>query len=137
MRWLRSRLGHRGAALLFFAFLDFVYCGSLFLPTRAARDGELYRFLSAIVPLWGWAILWGAVGAVCLIYAFRRRDQPGFSAAMGLKVLWASVCIGGQISGDLERGYVAAAVWGALAALVGLLSTWPEPSEGPWTRPSR
>jgi len=34
---------------------------------------------------------------------------------------------GGQAFANLDRGYVSAAVWLALAFLVGLIAGWPEP----------
>jgi predicted MFS family arabinose efflux permease len=136
MRRLAHRVGHRGSALLFFALLDLIYCISLLFPPERTRRTESFLFLAAMLPLWVWAALWGAVGAVCLVFAFRRRDQPGFASAIGIKVLWAGVYLGGWIAGHLERGYVSAVVWGALAALAGLLSSWPEPPErgARWTR---
>lgn len=137
MRRLGHQVGRRGASLLFFGLLDVVYCQALLFPTRTARNTSGYRFLADIMPLWAWAAMWGVVGVLCLVYAFRKRDQPAFAAAMGLKVLWGSVYVGGQWTGAVERGYVSAVVWLALAALVGLLSTWPEPTKEPrWTQPS-
>jgi hypothetical protein len=132
------RVGRRGCALLFFALLDFFYCHALLFPSSTARRSGAYQFLALVLPLWAWAILWGVVGAICAICAFRRHDQPGFAAAMGLKVLWGTVYLGGWLFVGLERGYVAAVIWLAFAALVGLLSTWPEPPRGgeAWTRPS-
>ncbi|HZM83761.1 MAG TPA: hypothetical protein VFC19_49210 [Candidatus Limnocylindrales bacterium] len=127
MTALRRRIGRRGAALLFFAFLDIVYCLSLLTPTQAARDSAALRFAAAVAPLWAWAGLWGTVGVVCLFCAFLRRDQVGFTAAIAIKVMWGLLLVGAQLFGDVERGYVSAAVWLALALLVGLISGWPEP----------
>lgn len=123
----QQRIGRRGAALLFFAFLDLVYCWSLLTPSAAARDSPSLRFIAGIAPLWVWAGLWGAVGLVCLCCAFLRRDQVGFTAAIAIKVMWGLLLVGAQAVGGVDRGYVSAAVWLALALLVGLISGWPEP----------
>jgi hypothetical protein len=133
-----ARLGRRGCALLFFAFLDLVYCHALLFPSASARRTPSLTFLASVVPLWGWALLWGSVGVVCLVFAFRRHDQPGFSAAIAVKVLWGAMYLGGWLFADLDRGYVSATIWLAFAAFVALLSGWPEPNgKGPlWTRPS-
>ena len=137
---LRRRVGHRGSALLFFAVLDFVYCYSLLVPSRDARESPTLKFLAAIVPLWAWAIAWGSVGVVCLAKAFRRRDQAAFALAIGIKVLWGLVSLGGWLIGDVDRGYVSAAVWLVFAAFVGIIASWPEPPPGwkerAWTPPS-
>jgi hypothetical protein len=134
------RLGRRGGALLFFAMLDLFYFFNLMFPSKLARSSGTFVFLATVVPLWTWALLWGVVGVVCLVCAFRRRDQVGFSAAIGLKVLWGLVCMGAWWWGGVERAYVTAVVWLAFAGLVGILAGWPEPNggKGPaWTRPSR
>ncbi|MFF0823072.1 hypothetical protein ACFYUR_22145 [Micromonospora haikouensis] len=137
---LRRRVGHRGSALLFFAVLDLVYCHSLLLPSPQARRGELLTFLASMLPLWTWAAAWGAVGALCLVQAFRSRDQAAFAAAIGLKVLWGVVTLGGWVIAGLDRGYVTASVWLVFAAFVGIVASWPEPPHGwkerTWTPPS-
>lgn len=130
------RLGRRGCALGFFAFLDLVYCWALLFPSETARRTDPLVYLAGVLPLWVWAILWGSVGVTCLVFAFRWEDSPGFAAAIGLKVLWGLMYLGGWLFADLERGYVSAAIWLAFAAFVGLLAGWPEPNgKGPaWTR---
>ena len=124
---LRERVGRRGAALLFFAFLDLIYCWSLLDPPRSTRDTAASVFLASILPLWLWALVWGIVGVICLVGAFRRRDEWAYTAAIAVKVLWGSLFAGGWLFADLERGYVSAAVWFALALLVALIAGWPEP----------
>ena len=140
MHQVRHRVGHRGSALLFFAVLDLVYCQALLSPSHEARRTAQLMFLAAVVPLWVWAILWGSVGVLCAVQAFRRRDQAAFTAAIGLKVMWGLVSLGGWLVGGVERGYVSAAVWLVFAAFVGIISSWPEPPHGwkerSWIAPS-
>lgn len=137
---LRRRVGHRGSALLFFAVLDFVYCYSLLAPSREARESPTLRFLAEFLPLWVWAVAWGAVGVVCLWYAPRRRDQLAFTAAIGIKMAWGLTSLGGWLIGGVDRGYVTAAVWLVFAGFVGIIASWPEPPHGwkerAWTPPS-
>lgn len=134
----RFRVGRRGAALLFFAFLDMYYGVSLLAPTKEARSSSAMMWVASILPLWVWSLGWFLVAALCMVDAFRQHDRIAFSAAMGIKMLWAGIYVGAQLAGVLERGFAGAAIWLALAALVGLLSSWPEPpQEGPaWTPPS-
>jgi hypothetical protein len=137
---LRHRVGHRGSALLFFAALDAVYSVSLLFPGARDQWPESLRWLDTVLPLWVWALAWGAVGAVCGWQAFRRRDQVAFACAIGIKVMWGLVSLGGWLVGGVERGYVSAAVWLVFAAFVGIIASWPEPPHGwkerTWTQPS-
>jgi hypothetical protein len=131
------RLGRRGLSLLFFAILDAIYSISLVAPDEATRHVPLFQWLASIAPLWVWAVLWGATSLVLFWFAFQRRDQVGFSAAIFLKVTWGLVSLGGWIFGDVDRGYVSAAIWLFLAGFVGVLAGWeenpPRPKGASWT----
>lgn len=120
---LRYRVGRRGCALLFFALLDLIYAASLL----SAPAGGSYRFLADILPLAVWAGLWGAVGLLCAVQAFLPSDRAAFAAASLIKVVWGMVQLIGWLIADLDRGYVAAAVWLAFAAFVLVIAGWPEP----------
>lgn len=136
---LRRQVGRRGAALLFFAALDIVYCHALLFPSRRARDSDSLQYLARILPLWVWAAIWGTVGVLCLVQAFRRKDSLAFSVAIGVKVLWGLVSLFGWLLGGVDRGYVTAAIWLAFAGFVAIIASWPEPINGRgrprWTPP--
>lgn len=136
---LRHRVGRRGSGLLFFAVLDLIFAYSLLYPDKVTRHGPSFVFYRSLAPMWVWAAVWAAVGLVCLWYAFTRCDQLGFTAAISLKVGWGLLHLGGWLIGDLERGYVAAAIWLAFAAWVWIVAGWAEPGDGrgpTWKRPS-
>ena len=137
---LRRRVGHRGAALLFFAMLDLVYCQALLFPSAQSRAGDQQQFLATILPLWAWAVGWGGVGLVCLWGSVQRRDQAAFTAAIGLKVLWGLLSLAGWLIAGVDRGSVNAAVWLVFAGFVWIIASWPEPPHGwkerAWTPPS-
>lgn len=126
--------------LLFFGCLDLVYAVSLAIPDAEVRRGAFFTWLAHIAPAWVWALAWAGVGVLCLIHAFRRRDQAGFAAATCLKIFWGVACLGGWLLGGVERGYVSAAIWLGLAYLMArVLAPWPEPGDqkGPtWIPPS-
>jgi hypothetical protein len=134
-----QRVGRRGAALLFFALLDAVICFSL-LDMRPPLT-PLYAWMTGVMPLTAWAVCWGGVGAVCLVFAFRLYDTPGFAAAVALKVAWGGFSLLGWLSG-VERGYVSAIVWLSFAAFVFLIAGGipaphrPDRGWRPWTRSS-
>ncbi len=117
---LTARIGRRGAALLFFVLLDAVYCYALLAAPRPLVP--FYAWMAGIMPLGAWAACWGAVGAVCLLYAFRTYDTPAFMAAVALKVGWGMLSFFGWLSGVVERGYVSAVIWLAFAAFVYLIA---------------
>lgn len=122
---LRYRIGRRGCALCFFALLDFVYAASLLSAPLSAIAS--YRFLSSVLPLPVWAALWAGVGLLCLAQAFMLSDRLAFAAASLIKVVWGVMQLIGWLVAGIDRGYVSAAVWLALAAFVAVIAGWPEP----------
>lgn len=120
-------VGRRGSALLFFAFLDFVYSFSLWAPPVDAKKTASLKFIASVLPLPVWATLWAIAAVLCLIDAFRKKDKIGFAAAITIKVLWGWLFIIGGVAAHLERAYVSATVWLCLAAWVAIISGWPEP----------
>jgi hypothetical protein len=130
-------VGKRGRVLLFFGALDLVYAVSLAQPDETTRRLPFFVWLAEIMPLWFWSAMWGGVGAVCLWQALCRRDSVGYGSAIGLKIGWGLVCLGGWLFGHVDRGYVSAAIWLGMAYLVSVVAGWPEPGDekGPtWIR---
>lgn len=126
MKRLINRIGRRGAFLLFLAMLDFVYGYALLYPTPTALNSTAYQFLISILPLQVWGALWIAVGLLCLIYAFMKRDAVGYGAAVFLKILWATIFFLGWLFAGVERGYLSSVIWGSFAAILILIASWPE-----------
>ena len=125
-RFFIRYVSRRGAFLLFLATLDYVYALALAFPTPDVAHTPTYVFLSNILNLDVWAILWTVAGTFCLFYAFRRKDAPGFAAAMFIKVLWALIFLMGWLFAGIQRGFLAAVIWGAFAAVCLLIATWPD-----------
>jgi hypothetical protein len=130
LRALLRRIGRRGAALLMFAFIDSVYAFSLFNPLPEYRRTPTVLFLGAVAPLWLWGVLWAASAVACFVCAFLRHDRWGFASAMAMKTLWGLLFVFAAFMG-LDRAYVSAALWLAMAGWVGIISTWPEPPRIP------
>lgn len=123
-----SRIGFRGSALLFFAVLDGVFAFSYFNPPPEQRQAASLRYVADVAPLWFWGALWGAVGLLCLICAFRRHDKTAFAAAIAVKILWGGLYLSGAFVAHLERAYVSAGLWLCIAGFVAIISAWPEPA---------
>ncbi len=120
MRGLRDRIGRRGAALLFFALLDFVQGFTLLTAPRPLAP--FYASADAVMPLPVWAAFWSAVGLTCLVFAFMVRDTAAFMAAVALKVGWGGTAFFGWVAGTVPLGYLSAVIWLAFAAFVYLIA---------------
>lgn len=115
-----ARVGRRGAALLFFTLLDLVYCVGLLTTPRPLTP--FYAWMAEAMPLAAWAVCWGVVGLVCLVYAFRQHDTIAFMGAVALKVAWGMLALLGWLAGTVDRGWVSAVVWLGFAAFVFLIA---------------
>lgn len=122
----RAGLGRRGKALLALAILDLVYAYSLWESSRLAKPTAVAGYLVGREALLAYAALWTVTGVVLAVYAFRRWDAPGWSAAIALKVFWGGLIGVGWVTGQAPRGYLAVAIWWAFAWLVVIISGWPE-----------
>lgn len=117
---MRERVGRRGAALLFFTLLDFIYGFALYTAPRPLAP--FYAWMDAIMPLKAWALCWFTVGLVCLVFAFLVRDTAAFMAAVALKVGWGLPALFGWTSGHVPLGYISAVIWLGFAAFVYLIA---------------
>lgn len=128
-RRILRRVGRRGAALLVFAFIDVVIGWSLVDPSTRKETAALptYAAVQQAAPLPVWGALWLAVAVVCTVYAFRWRDAPAYACAIAIKLVWAGGFLGSWAFYGAYRGWLGAATWGVVAALVYLISGWPEP----------
>lgn len=125
-RWVHRQLGLRGECLAILGVADFAYAWSLFTasPSVVATNGT-YRWIIGIAPLWFWGGLWLIAGIACLAYSVRRDDRVGFMAAIGIKILWGGLTLGGAIFDRVSVGFVGLVF--ALAGLVWRISVWREP----------
>jgi hypothetical protein len=130
---LRARIGRRGAGLLSFGFVDFVFGYSLIDPTaRAVAAAQpSYKAMQEILPLAAWGWLWVAVGVVCVGHAFTTRDAGGFMAAIGIKIVWTLAIGASWIVYGAPRAWAGCALWLVVAGLVRLIAGWQEPVQVP------
>lgn len=124
VRRLRRRISRRGYALLFFALLGVVFGLSLTAGDLPATS--VTNFYVHLMPLAAWGWLWFITGAVCLVYAFIRRDRVAFGLVMGVTTLWGLMALGATFYG-YPRGWVSSAIWLGFASWVFIISGWPDP----------
>jgi hypothetical protein len=130
---LAARIGRRGAALLFFALLDFVY--AYYLLNAAHPLTTLNAWMDTVLPLPVWAACWASVGLTCLGFTLARRDTVAFMAAVAIKVGWGLPALFGWLGGEVPLGYLSAVIWLAFAAFVYLIAGGippPEPAQRRW-----
>jgi hypothetical protein len=127
-QWVHRQLGLRGECLAILGVADFAYAWSLFTanPEIVATNGT-YRWVIEIAPLDFWGALWLLAGVACLAYSVQRYDRVGFMAAIGIKVLWGTLTLGGAIFDRVSVGFVGLLF--ALAGLVWRISVWREPAD--------
>lgn len=122
-----SRLGYRGAFLLFLAIIDLIYGWYLVNPTAESQRTTQFEWRAHIMPAQAWGSIWLTVGVVLLVSAFMRQDRIGYTLAIALKVGWAFVAAVGGINGHVQGAWTSVAIWGGFAALTVLESGRPEP----------
>lgn len=127
LRRLSRQLGRRGAILLCYGGVWAIIGYSQITAPQPDLSG--LRLLLQTMPLDAWGSLWVASGGIAIVSAFlpQGRDWLGFLALPLIVLPWmASYCIA-WIIGDFPRGWVAAVVWGAIAAPVLVVAGWGEP----------
>lgn len=129
-KWWMKNVGRRGSALLFFSFLDAFYSWSLLSLPPQAKESPTFQFIDRMVPIEICAAVWGFVGLICLIFAFRRWDGIAFTLAIALFLLWGIVYVAGDVANQIYRGWVGSTIWFAFALFVLLISGWPEAPGG-------
>jgi hypothetical protein len=115
-----ERAGHRGAFLAFLSLLDFLYGYSILTDSGPL---QVYHLILPII-VWGW--IWVAMGAVLLSGVFIRRDKFHFGLSATFKCAWVAAWVNVWITQAFPRVWVSIVIWAAFAALVVVVSSWPE-----------
>jgi hypothetical protein len=124
---VRRRVGHRGACLLFFAFLDLIYGTILICDDPSPRTALAY-LANHWPPLDVWGVIWIGIGISCLAHAFVAQDSLGFVGAMALKFAWGAAHFWAFVDGA-PRALAGTVIWIMATGLVFIISTWPEPPQ--------
>lgn len=131
LRWLSRRLGRRGAVLGALGTVWALYgFGQLIEPVPSTVSLRLALWMAPL-DVWMWAWIGAGVTAVACAWLSRPADWPGFVALYVLAVPWGlSNLMSWQPFGDNPRGWVGAAIWAALVAVISVVAGWDEPSRG-------
>lgn len=124
---LRRRLGRRGAILTCYGLVWLLYgYGQLVMPQPDQRGLSL---MLQRIPLDVWGVAWIVAGVIAVVCAWAPpgRDAAGFVSLVLIVVPWAAGYLASWLLGDYPRGWIAAAVWTAIAVPVLVVLGWPEP----------
>lgn len=126
-RRLSRMLGRRGAILLSYGAVWSLYGYGLLIAPRANLIG--LDLALQLLPQAVWAWLWIGVGLVALVSAFLSQgvDWLGFLAMPTIALAWIVSYLEAWLVGDFPRGWVAAAIWTAIAVPVIVVAGWREP----------
>ena len=132
-RRCRRLLSRRAAFLALFGLAYLGIAKSLLDTDETPLVRHVFRFALSIMPLWGWAVMWAACGAIALLDALltrRGRDSIGFAAAVLAPTAWAIVYIAAWVGNDtgIKDLWVSAVNDIVIAGAVFIVAGLPDPS---------
>lgn len=112
------RVGRRGFWLLIVAGLALAFTASLLRPSA----GQVATF-GGVVPLWVWAVLWLTAALVCVVDAFRSRDEVAYAVAVGLWASWSLMSLTAWALGLSARGWLGAIIYAGFSLMSWMIGT--------------
>ncbi len=129
-RTLRGFLGKRGAACLWFGFVFLIIGLSFVMGAVTNTVQQNLQFLTNVLSLDVWGSIWMLGGFAFLVAAlWKRLEFFAFMLGIVITLNWSVGYAIQAAFGESSRGYVSAAIYALMAALVYLISTWAEPSK--------
>lgn len=126
VRRLGRALGRRGAILLSYGTVWSLY--GFAQITSPQPDQRGLNLAVQMLPLDVWGGLWITTGLLALAAAFMPQgaDWFGFVGLVLIVLPWTLAYLVSWLQGDFPRGWVAAAVWAAIAVPVIVVAGWRE-----------
>lgn len=125
-RRLGRALGRRGAILLSYGTVWTLYGFAQITSPQPDQRGLQPLIDRVPLTVWGWA--WVTAGLVAVVCAWLPQgiDWPAFLVLPLMVLPWMGSYLAAWLLGDFPRGWVAAAVWGAIAVPVIVVAGWRE-----------
>lgn len=141
IRWLRNgpgklartKVGRRGASLMFWGFLAFSSGMVSFSTQPEQREIDNIHFLAAYVPLWVLSTAWTVAGILCFVAAFwKRLEEPAFAVMSFMATVYGCATLVSTLFGYGEQLlWVNVLLYFAIAINIQIIAGWPEPSHTP------
>lgn len=127
-RRLMRMLGRRGAILLSYGTVWALYGYGILISPLPNQPG--LQLATDLLPLRAWGWLWIAAGLIALFSAWLPQgvDWAGFLALPLIVLPWMLSYFTSWLQGDFPRGWIASAVWAAIAVPVLVVAGWREPA---------
>lgn len=122
-----TRLGYRGAFLLFLAIIDAIYGWFLVHPTPEQTRTTQFIWRDHVMPTQAWGVIWLTAAVVLIVSAFMKQDRVGYAVAIAIKIGWAFIAAAAGLTGHVQGAWSTVAIWGGFAALTILESGRAEP----------
>ena len=76
-----------------------------YLPNPANETPKAIEFISVIVPVWFWALLWLLAAALCVVDLLQGVGRRGISSVVGLMLGWGATYVISYIDTVLHEGW--------------------------------
>lgn len=129
-------LGYRGSVLLVWGVIwSLIGVGKLLSPVSAVDHLLITGYIPAPIRAGVWLI----TGLIAMVCAFRTRASGDAAGWISLYVMPSVLAVAYMIAwlqsllydvGGIPLGWLGAAVYVALAAIVAICAGWPEPADG-------
>lgn len=127
VRRLMRMLGRRGAILLSYGAVWSLYGYGVLVSPLPSQPGLALAIDLLPLRVWGW--LWIGAGLIALVSAWLPQgvDWLGFLTLPLIVLPWMLSYLTAWLQGVFPRGWIAAAVWAAIAVPVLVTAGWSEP----------
>lgn len=124
---------HRGRFLILFGLLYGCFGWSYIVEGSSPSRRATFEWLPDVIPMSALSWPWFTAALIAVISAFRytppRTDRFGFMALALAPLVWACMFLFSYFAGYAPTGWISTIIYGGFAAIVILVSSWPNPVE--------
>lgn len=91
--------------MLVSAFLYAVSRAATYLPSPSQEIPKAIDFVSLVVPVWFWAVLWLIAAGLCVLDLIRGVGRNGIGSVVGLMLAWATIYLISYIDTVVHEGW--------------------------------
>lgn len=130
LKRVKRLVGKKGLACFGFAFAFLAIAFSYVFDEPTATTAQNLHFLTSVMPLEIWGILWAVGGLLFLLGAFWKKFQlVSFLIGVAITANWSVGHLIQTLIGLSYRGYVSFFIYGLFTFFILLIASWSEPIE--------